>query len=73
MLNRILLAAAALAVVLALPAALAQVQPGPALAMKYPAWDGLWKRGSPPGVWDPVEAAGPGPTGAAHARISGRA
>ena len=60
MLNRILLAAAALAVVLALPAALAQVQPGSAPAMKYPAWDGLWKRGSPPGVWDPSKPPGLG-------------
>ena len=28
--------------------------------MKYPAWDGLWKRGSPPGVWDPAKPPGLG-------------
>jgi hypothetical protein len=29
-------------------------------AKKYPNWSGLWKRGSPPGVWDPSKPAGLG-------------
>ena len=27
-------------------------------AKKYPDWDGLWKRGSPVGVWDPTKPGG---------------
>ena len=29
-------------------------------AKKYPDWDGLWKRGSPVGVWDPTKPGGRG-------------
>ena len=29
-------------------------------AKKYPDWNTLWDRGSPPGVWDPSKPAGPG-------------
>jgi hypothetical protein len=29
-------------------------------AKKYPDWDGLWKRGSPVGVWDPTKPPGLG-------------
>jgi hypothetical protein len=29
-------------------------------AKKYPTWSGLWKRGSPPGMWDPSKPAGLG-------------
>jgi len=29
-------------------------------AKKYPNWDGLWKRGSPVGVWDPTKPGGAG-------------
>jgi hypothetical protein len=29
-------------------------------AKKYPNWDGLWKRGSPVGVWDPAKPGGLG-------------
>jgi hypothetical protein len=29
-------------------------------AKKYPDWDGLWKRGSPVGVWDPTKPGGLG-------------
>ena len=29
-------------------------------AKKYPDWDGLWKRGSSVGVWDPTKPGGPG-------------
>jgi hypothetical protein len=29
-------------------------------AKKYPDWDGLWKRGSPVGVWDPTKPGGAG-------------
>src|SRR3974377_1309672 len=29
-------------------------------AKKYPNWDGLWKRGSPVGVWDPTKPGGLG-------------
>jgi hypothetical protein len=25
---------------------------------KYPNWEGLWKRGSPVGVWDPTKPPG---------------
>ena len=27
---------------------------------KYPNWEGLWKRGSPVGVWDPTKPGGLG-------------
>jgi len=29
-------------------------------AKKYPNWDGMWKRGSPVGVWDPAKPGGAG-------------
>jgi hypothetical protein len=29
-------------------------------AKKYPNWDGMWKRGSPVGVWDPTKPGGAG-------------
>ena len=29
-------------------------------AKKYPNWDGMWKRGSPVGVWDPAKPGGLG-------------
>jgi hypothetical protein len=29
-------------------------------AKKYPDWEGLWKRGSPVGVWDPTKPGGLG-------------
>jgi len=61
MFNRISISAAALAIVLSLPVAIAQVQSTQVQAAKtYPAWDGLWKRGSPPGVWDPSKPPGLG-------------
>ena len=29
-------------------------------AKKYPDWEGLWKRGSPVGAWDPTKPGGAG-------------
>lgn len=29
-------------------------------ANKYSAWEGMWGRGSPPGLWDPTKPPGPG-------------
>ena len=29
-------------------------------ANKYSAWEGMWGRGSPPGLWDPSKPPGPG-------------
>ena len=54
--TRISIRAAALALVLILPAVAVQAQS----AKTYPDWDGLWKRGSPPGVWDPSKPPGRG-------------
>ncbi len=48
------ISAAALALVLCLPIAGAKAQD----AKKYPAWEGMWKRGSPVGVWDPTKPPG---------------
>jgi len=53
MISRTLLGAA-LAAVLCLTGARAED------AKKYPDWDGLWKRGSPVGVWDPGKPGGLG-------------
>ena len=46
--------AAALAVALCLSLA------AKAEEKKYPNWDGMWKRGSPVGVWDPTKPGGAG-------------
>ena len=51
---RISLGAAALALAICLPLTAATAQD----SKKYPTWSGLWKRGSPPGVWDPTKRPG---------------
>src|SRR5260370_31367542 len=42
---------------LSIPGAKAEDAKNPA---KYPNWEGLWKRGSPVGVWDPTKPPGLG-------------
>jgi hypothetical protein len=54
MTDRWSIGAAALATVLCLSIAGACAQD----AKKYPDWEGLWKRGSPVGVWDPSKPGG---------------
>jgi hypothetical protein len=49
------LSGAALAALFCLTAAGARAE-----EPKYPNWDGLWKRGSPVGVWDPTKPGGLG-------------
>ena len=51
-----LFGAAAIALAIGLPPASVSAQE----AKRYPTWSGLWKRGSPPGVWDPSKPAGLG-------------
>jgi hypothetical protein len=53
---RLWIGAAAIALAMCLPVTVTQAQD----AKKYPAWDGLWKRGSPPGIWDPTKPPGLG-------------
>ena len=55
MLYRSSVGAVALAAVLGLSIAAARADE----TKKYPDWEGMWKRGSPVGVWDPSKPAGP--------------
>ncbi len=50
-------AAAATALCLAIAGAAAEEVKADA---RYPNWEGLWKRGSPVGVWDPAKPPGLG-------------
>jgi hypothetical protein len=54
MTNGCLIGAAVLAAALCVQVAAAAAED----AKKYPDWDGLWKRGSPVGVWDPTKPGG---------------
>ena len=56
MLNRHSIVAAAVAAVICMPVACANAQD----AKKYPDWEGMWNRGSPPGIWDPSKPRGRG-------------
>jgi hypothetical protein len=56
MLYRMWIGAAALAALLGVAVAGAKAED----AKKFPDWDGLWKRGSPVGVWDPAKPPGLG-------------
>jgi hypothetical protein len=56
MFQRTLIGAAAVAALLCVSIAGAIAED----AKKYPDWDGLWKRGSPVGVWDPTKPGGLG-------------
>ena len=56
MFYRFWIGAAAIVAMLGLSAAGAAAED----AKKYPDWDGLWKRGSPVGVWDPAKPGGLG-------------
>jgi hypothetical protein len=55
MIHKRSIGAAALAVALCLSLAVKAED-----AKKYPNWDGMWKRGSPVGVWDPTKPGGLG-------------
>src|SRR5262249_4441195 len=55
MFHRIWIGAGALAATLCLSVAGAKAEEA-----KYPNWEGLWKRGSPVGVWDPTKPPGLG-------------
>src|ERR1700751_2723151 len=53
MLERMAIGTVALAILLGLSVAAKADE-----AKKFPHWEGLWKRGSPPGIWDPTKRPG---------------